>query len=251
MRKLAAIYNVFDGLELLQGSIDCIKDHVDMIVIVYQQISNFGEISGPMPPITGEKYSNVEFIKYDPTIEWGGQLNERAKRNLGIEFARMNHCTHFFHIDCDEYYQDFGTIKDAYFNSEHAGSVLRLKTYFKKPTFMFDPIEDYYVPFIHLLREDTKAGSSSYKFYVDPTRAINESEVIELPFFMHHYSWVRHDIMLKVRNSSANINNRLLKNQQIFDDYNSPDLKEGYLVANWNRKIKEVPDIFGLNEIFY
>lgn len=247
MKKLAAIYNVFDGTELLQGSINCIKDHVDLIVIVYQQVSNYGEISEAMPAILDDK---VEFLKYDPTIEWGGQLNERAKRNLGIEFARMNHCTHFLHMDCDEYYTNFGEIKQAYFNSECAGSVLRLKTYFKKPTFMFDPIEDYYVPFIHKLREDTKAGSSTYKFYVDPTRAINESDVIELPFFMHHFSWVRHDIMLKVRNSSANVNKRLEKNDQIFKDYNSPDLKEGYLVENWKRWIKEVPDIFGLNEIF-
>lgn len=247
MKKLAAIYNVFDGTELLPGSIECIRDHVDLIVIVYQTVSNFGELSSELCHISDDK---VEYLKYDPTIEWGGQLNERAKRNLGIEFARMNHCTHFLHMDCDEYYQNFGIIKDAYFNSDHSGSVLRMKTYFKKPTFQLDPIEDYYVPFIHRLREDTKAGSSTYKFYVDPTRAINDTEVIELPFFMHHFSWVRHDIMKKARNSSANVNNRLVKNQQIFDDYNSPDLGEGYLVANWQRKIKVVPDIFGLNEIF-
>jgi hypothetical protein len=245
--KLAAIYNVWDGLELLQGSIKCIKDHVDLIVIVYQDISNYGEIREPFPAIIDDK---IELLKYDPTIEWGGNLNERAKRNLGIEFARMNHCTHFLHMDCDEYYEDFGTIKDAYFNCDHAGSVVRLKTYFKKPTFMLDPIEDYYVPFIHILREETKAGVSSYKFYVDPTRGINETEVIELPFFMHHFSWVRHDIMKKARNSSANVNNMLVKNEQIFKDYNSPDIGEGYLVSNWNRKIKVVPDIFGLSKIF-
>lgn len=246
--KLAAIYNLWDGQELLPGSIACIKDHVDLIVVVYQNISNYGEKQEPYLYIPG--CDNVEFLKYDPTIEWGGNLNERAKRNFGIEFARMNHCSHFLHMDCDEFYEDFGEIKKAYINTDLAGSVLRLKTYFKKPTFMLDPIEDYYVPFIHRLKEDTKAGSSTYKFYVDPTRAINETEVIELPFFMHHFSWVRHDIMKKARNSSANVNNRLVKNEQIFADYNSPDLGEGYMVKNWNRKIKVVPDIFGLNGIF-
>lgn len=246
MRKLAAIYNVWDGLELLQGSINCIKEHVDLIVIVYQDISNFGE-KGMTHPFLQD---GVEWIKYEPTVEWGGNLNERAKRNLGLDFARMNHCTHFLHMDCDEYYENFGAMKTAYLNAGHAGSVLRLKTYFKKPTFMFDTPEEYHVPFIHELKDDTKAGSSSYKYYVDPTRAINEPDIIELPFFMHHFSWVRHDIMRKARNSSANVNNRLVRNEQIFKDYNSPDLGEGYHVANWNRKIKVVPDIFGLNDIF-
>lgn len=253
--KLAAIYNVWDGIELLNGSLRCLKGNVDLFIIIYQNISNSGEGD---PEFLFKDHvwpfdypaDNLILLKYDPTIEWGGQLNERAKRNFGLEEARRRGCTHFMHIDCDEYYKNFGLIKNAYIDSGHAGSVLRLNTYFKKPTFMFDPPEDYYVPFIHELKEETKAGWSSYKYYVDPTRAINESDVVELPFFMHHFSWVRHDIMKKARNSSANVGGRLVKNEQIFKDYNSPDLGEGYHVSNWNRKIKVVPDIFGLNEIF-
>jgi len=47
--KLAAIYNVWDGVELLHGSIECIKDHVNQIIIVWQNVSNIGEIYDPMP----------------------------------------------------------------------------------------------------------------------------------------------------------------------------------------------------------
>ncbi len=47
--KLAAIYNVWDGVELLKHSIASIKQDVDLIIIVYQDISNFGEEFNPLP----------------------------------------------------------------------------------------------------------------------------------------------------------------------------------------------------------
>jgi len=247
MTKLAAIYNCYDGVELLEKSIEQIYDHCDLIIIVYQTISNFGEQWSPLPEIEHLSYDKTILVKYDPTIEWGGQLNERAKRNLGIDFARDNHCTHFIGMDVDEFYEDFGECKRLYFQSGAKGSVCRMQTYFKKPTLIFDRPEDYYVPFIHELNEDTRSGSSSYKFYVDPTRAINQSDVIELPFFMHHFSWVRKDIMLKARNSSAQ---GIIKNSVIMKDYNSSELGPGYFLANWNRTLVEVSDRFGLSEIF-
>lgn len=246
--KLVAIYNCWDGIEILPHSIKSIRDHVDMIIIVYQSISNFGEQWSPLPEI---EYLNhlgeVMFVKFDPIVDMGGSMNERAKRNLGIDFARANKCTHFISIDNDELYEDFGLAKKLYIDSGHKGSVCRLQTYFKKPTFRFDIPEDYYVPFIHQLNEDTRSGSSSYPFYCDPTRNINEPDVIELPIFMHHFSWCRKDIMKKARNSSAQ---GIIKNSTIMEDYNSSDLGEGYFLKNWNRKIKVVPDQFGLSPIF-
>jgi hypothetical protein len=126
-----------------------------------------------------------------------------------------------------------------------------MHTYFKKPTLRFDRPEDYFVPFIHELKPDTIAGSSSYKFWCDPTRTSNEQDVVELPIFMHHFSWVRQDIMRKARNSSANLNDqRVARNKQIFEDYNSPNIGNGYFLKNWNRTLVEVDDIFRLSEIF-
>lgn len=245
--KLACIYNCFDGVELIQKSIEQIYDHCEMVVIVYQTISNFGEEWSPLPDLEKMVGHKIALVKYDPTIEWGGNLNERAKRNLGIDFARDNHCTHFLGMDVDEFYDDFASCKRLYLESGHKGSVCKMQTYFKKPTLMFDRPEDYYVPFIHELNEDTKSGSSTYKFYVDPTRAINQSDVVELPFFMHHYSWVRKDIMRKARNSSAQ---GIIKNPIIMRDYNSPDLGHGFFLENWNRTLVEAKDRFGLSVIF-
>jgi hypothetical protein len=246
--KLAAIYNVWDGEELLIESIKTIYDHVDMVIIIYQTISNYDEVHDPtivLQTLLGA--DKVKFMKYDPIVEMGGPMNERAKRNFGIEFARDNKCTHFFSIDCDEFYENFEEAKRLYIESGKKGSVCKLQTYFKKPTFRFDIPEDYYVPFIHELNADTKTGSSSYPFWVDPTRAINQNDLVVLPIFMHHFSWVRKDIERKARNSSVAA---MIKNSTIFNDYNSPKLGEGYFLANWNRKIVVVDDIFGLMPLY-
>jgi len=41
--KLAAIYNVWDGLELLPHSLRSIRSQVDCIIVVWQGRSNWGE----------------------------------------------------------------------------------------------------------------------------------------------------------------------------------------------------------------
>jgi len=248
--KLAVIYSVWDSEELLAKSIECIYSESDLIILVYQQTSNFGEQYDPLPNIEHLQNEKVILVKYEPDLSLGGMMNERIKRNIGIQFAKANHCTHFLHIDCDEFYENFKECKRLYFKSGHAGSVCKLKTYFQKPTFQFDTPEDYFVPFIHELKEDTKSGASSYKYYVDPTRTVNEIDIVELPIFMHHFSWCRKDVLRKMRNSSANMSdNRVIKNKLILEDYQA-EITEGFLVRNWNRRIVVVPDQFNLTPIF-
>ena len=41
--KLAAIYSVYNGLELLENAMFQIKNEVDQFIIVYQEVSNYGE----------------------------------------------------------------------------------------------------------------------------------------------------------------------------------------------------------------
>lgn len=244
--RIAAIYNVWDGAELLSGSIRQIIDHISKLIIVYQDVSNFGEAHDPIPDIDRNTISDakVHFIHYKPMWNDGGQ-NERAKRNLGIQKALELGCTHFLHMDCDEYYAEFDIAKKLFIASGARGSVCRLHTYFKKPTLRLDKPEDYYVPFIHELRPDTQAGVKEYPFYVDPTRRINEKNVVELPVFMHHYSWVRKDIGRKVRNSTARDN---LKRKSYIAEYNK-DLKEGDYLTCYERTLIEVPDYFNINSI--
>ena len=240
--KLAAIYNTWDGVELLRGSMLCLKDHVDLFIIVWQDISNFGEAYSPVPDMDLSGFSNVILQRYDPKVG-AGFFNEKAKRNLGLDIARREGCTHFLHIDCDEYYEDFGKAKELYIQSGKRGSVCKLYTYFRLPTLRFDTPDGYFVPFIHELRPETQAGLRHYPFYVDPTRRINETEVIELPVFMHHFSWVRKDIERKCRNSSAKEN---IERGTMLQDYYSKDLGEGYYVRDYDKKLTVVPNSFGI-----
>jgi hypothetical protein len=241
--KLAAIYNVFDGEELLEGSIKSIHDFVDVVIIVFQTVSAYGESYFPeFSDFTLDDSKSV-FVRIFPNDS--PRDTEIKKRNIGLAYAKKHGCTHFLHMDCDEYYQDFGQAKEMYLNTGAAGSVCRLHTYFKKPTLRLDRPENYFVPFIHELKPHTKAGSLTYPFYVDPTRRINESDVIELPIFMHHYSWVRKDIGRKVRNSTARKN---IEKKSYLDDYNK-DLKDGDYLPCYERNLIEVPDYFNINAV--
>jgi hypothetical protein len=123
--------------------------------------------------------------------------------------------------------------------------VCKLYTYFKSPTLRFDTPDGYFVPFIHELKPDTFAGDRQYPFYVDPTRRINETDVIELPVFMHHFSWIRKDINRKVRNSSAKRN---IERSTLLADCLSDDTKAGSFVKDYGKSLIEVTDRFQIEK---
>lgn len=243
--KLCAIYNVWDGVELLKYSINSIKNDVDLIIIVYQTKSNFGEEYNPLEeirkalpgdhPITLIQNYTPEYI--------GGAVNEIKKRNLGLKLAYNEGCTHFLHLDCDEIYEDFNKAKNLYVESGAEGSVCKLFTYFKLPTLRFETEDGYFVPFIHQLKEDTRAGEMRYPFYCDPTRMINCENVVELPVHMQHFSWVRKDIERKFRNSSAKVN---LEKGTMLQHYYNPECGPGYYVRDYEKKLIEVENKFGI-----
>ena len=232
---IAAIYNVWDGVELLRGSMQML--HVEHYVIIWQDRSNYGEKYNPLQDIHEaiDGIPNVTLIQYEPTItkdRSNGRVNEARKRNLGIQEARRHACTHFLSLDVDEYHPDFDAAKQAYFDSGKEGSVMKMWTYFKSPNLRLENPEGYHVPFIHKLTPATTCGNHKYPFRVDPTRAVNTKSVIELPQMMHHYSWVRNDIGRKVRNSSA----RHLS--QHLEDYQNAEA--GMYIGAYAQKLIEV-----------
>jgi len=265
--KLAAIYNVWDGDELLPYSIASILEYVDVIIIIWQEHSNYGEyyypevgqsnlnfdafhrkIAGiakkekPVQLITSVKYIYQE---YKP-VSNSGASNETSKRNIGLDIAKEEECTHFLFMDCDESYQDFGKAKKEFIDSDADGSVCELFTYWVNPTYQLEPKEDYFVPFIHKLRKNTLAGMQEYPWWCDPTRRVNEQNVVKIASCMHHFSYVRNDIERKLRNSSAKIN---IEKSTYLEDYK--DLKRtlapsGHYIPCMKRNIKIVDNIFNI-----
>lgn len=256
--KLAAIYNLWDGDELFQYSFDSIVAHVDLIIIVWQDISNFGERYHPIclprqinQPVDRYKLQNgceIIYQKYQPELQVlvGGSTNETRKRNIGLNIARKDDCTHFFFIDCDELYQNFAEAKQQFITSGANGSVCRLFTYWGKPSYQLTPIEEYWVPFIHKLKENTVAGMQEYPFWVDPTRRVNEQNVVEIPTMMHHFSYVRKDIERKIRNSSAKVNLERSTYLQDYKDLMAVDNADGHFLPGIKHTVKIVENIFNI-----
>jgi len=210
--RLAAIYNVWDGEELLKGSIKQIYDHVDIVVIVWQRQSNFGEDNPNVKEVVNylnETLANVCLIEYVYEPQKGGTENEKAKRWQGIEAARKLSCSHFIFMDCDEYYnsEQFAAAKQYVLDNDLDTSACKLYTYYKKPIYQLTPMEGYYVPFIC---KTSCHGIGGFPVYADPTRGVYPTgKFKEIPLTlcaMHHYSYIRKDIGRKLRNSSAKVN---------------------------------------------
>lgn len=204
MNKIAGIWNVWDGDELLERSIELIKPHLDVVIVIFQTISNSGELYLPSMPDHLIDYK----ILYEPNFNIHPQHNEQLKRNVGLNEARKFGCTHFIHLDCDEMYftDDFAKAKELCYKNDLDASYCSLKTYYKYPTKQLFPEESYFVPFIHKIHPNTKmCFDKRYPAFVDPTRRTNTFEKHQYIDWlkMHHYSFVRKDIHRKLRNSSS------------------------------------------------
>lgn len=239
--KLACIYNIWDGTEILRGSMLSVKERVDIFILVIQNVSNYGEYYTPLSDVDLSGF-NYEIKFFNPQIGHGAH-NEKAKRNIGIQAARDLGCTHFLCMDCDEYYENFDKAVNEYLDSGKEGSVCKMYTYFKKPTLRFENFDNYYVPFIHKLKADTVSGHPIYPYYVDPTRKINCEDVALINEPMHHFSYVRKDIIRKCSNSSAKAN---IQKSQLLTDYYDEDIGPGFFVKDFNQKLIEVENIFNI-----
>lgn len=214
--KIGAVYNLFDGVENLPLSLKGIRADVDYIGVIYQRISNFGNrLPYDVLPIL-EKLLNdgwIDFIEeYQPKIG-SGHPNELAKRNKGLDLAIKNGCTHYMTIDADEIYipSEFANLKKTVISSGFELILCSMKTYYKYHNCVLSPDEGYYVPTIYQIGNRRFEKSASVPFLIDPTRkmAVNKAACFVMPKVncqMHHLSWIRDDINLKLMNSSARQN---------------------------------------------
>lgn len=228
--KLIAVYNVFDGEEFLERSIDSIRDHVDEIICVVQNKAYNGfKYNGGVSKV----WEMLDAGKVDYMVGWEG-TSEKAKRQRCIDVAIEHGATHFLGMDCNEVYDPsvFGIAKDI--AMAHNGSYCSIKTYFKEDTLTVG-LDNYYVPFIHKIDNNTRIGTKGYPVSVDPTRRINNTDIIEVPIIMHHYSWVRDDISIKV-NTSASA--QLIKRSGLLEDYQTA--KEGSYIKHYDKILTRV-----------
>jgi len=248
--KLAALYTVFNGLELLEGSIDQIYPYVDVIVIGWQKVSHHGNVSNDVEPFVHKmkrKYKKVELFEFKPRGGNNTKSEERRKHNQMIKVAQMQDCTHFFFSATDHYYVPEQFKKAKQKAKQYDVTASKMYTYFKSPSYRLDKIESYYMPFICKLRVNQtycKDSKGDWEVYVDPSICVfpydSFYEFTEDELIMHHYSYVRKDIKNKLINAAArrNFNNKIddiLKRYDEFQGFgNVPQFECGVIqVANY------------------
>jgi hypothetical protein len=241
--KIGLIYNVYDGEELLEGSIRQLYNHVYKVIAVYQTNSNWGEVyeGGKNEVLTLQRMGLIdEAIAFEPNItneRLNGCNNELQKRKLGFEKAKEMGCSHYLFMDCDEYYNanDFLNAIKAIQHHNFKATVCQIQAYEKFPTLAKRQLEGYYVPFIHEIESTRAIGFQKYPYYCDPTRTTGHSFAHLFPkeqIVMHHFTSIRADIERKYRNSSAKINFNLSEMLQTYAQLENKSTETHKLVAN-------------------
>lgn len=213
--KLAALYNVFDGEELLKASIESIRKDVDEVIVVWQNVSYSGE-QHPNPELRDylhflqEKNYVDQLIYFIPSSQ-PAQLNELAKRNIALQKAMDLDCDYCLPMDVDEFY-DNGALAFAKQDCDKnkLSAFCGLDTYYKYSNVILTPPENYYVPMLYELNMNSRFGAYPGMvppIRVDPARWMPNINHVTLYksdcVLMRHLSYVRKDIALKLRCSSS------------------------------------------------
>lgn len=251
--KLAAVYSVYNGLELLEKAMLQIKNEVDIFIIVYQKVSNKGEVDLTVKKKVERiaKKFNAKVFLYETDLKLKTKQNELNKHNLGLEVAKSFDCTHFVIGATDHYYNDleFKAAKQIAVNFDL--TLTAMYTYYKKPEWQLYPIEDYLMPFICRLYDNTVFDLKTWQppYIVDPAVRINTIDTHYLfkqdEIMMHHYSMIRTDIKNKFKNAAASVNWNEEKVYQFIDEYENA--KVGSEISYFKgRRLIEVDNYFNI-----
>ena len=248
--KLAACYTVYNGIELLSDAIESIESEVDEIIISYQLVSNYGNLSDEFL-YWKEQNPQYTYIEFNPNLNVDAKSNEKRKHQGLIEKARELRCTHFFLSATDHLYvkEEIQHAKNVVNKGGFKTTYTRMRTYFKSNNLCLEPLESYYMPFIccasvnmGIIAPVVVDPSCAFKPFA-PYYIFPENEVL-----MHHFSWLRHDINSKLDNAAAKVN-WLNKIEEFKEKYNNFKLGDKFPYYN-KHNIVECEPIFNLRTFF-
>ena len=252
--KVGVSYNLFDGEELLEGSIKSIRESVDYVSVVYQTISNFGDAANDrlVPLLNKLKEEGLidELFEFRPNVNKGGHFNELNKRNIGIALSQGAGCTHHMSMDSDEFYvkEQFEYMKKVMVEGNYDSSACQMVTYYKEFIYRLEPKEEYFVSGIHKISVASKyIYAHQFPVLVDPTRRVSPGnfrkfsrEEIE----MHHMSYIRDDIFKKLNNSSARGNFKNIN--KLVNHYNKWEYPQQALLGGIPEKLSDIVKVENL-----
>jgi hypothetical protein len=241
--KYGISYNIFDGEELLEDSILCVRELVEYISVVFQTESYWGNkcSNGLVELLTRLKTEGLidDLIIYENQRTLSPHQNQIIKRNLGVQMSRKNFCTHHMSMDCDEFYLEdqFNDLLDWYDENPYNVGFADYNDYYKSPSYLIDKPHDTMVSLFFPIKGNNNHFVLSYPspVLVDPTRRPNfdKYKIFDPTFIqMHHMTLVRKNVDSKIRNAAKRLN------------YNSEDAiqKQIDYYNNWNDNLD------GLNE---
>jgi hypothetical protein len=225
--KLGVSYIVFDGIELLEKSIEQIRNFSDYVQVIYQNESWFGEKlcekdmdflrTLERKKIVDELslFSRFEVLKYKTSSSiMKSKAYELKKRQFGLNSCLIQNCTHYLCLDVDEFYisKEFKNAKEKIIKNDYSQTATHFINYVNLPTIHrgFDVKK---VPFICKINKETKM-SSSFFVKCDKTRGIKETKTSskhlfdKTEIFMHHMESVRKNLFLKYNSTTRKVFNR-------------------------------------------
>lgn len=216
---LSVSYNFYNGEEHLVKSIESIRNNVEHISIVYQEISNRGEKCSKQAEEVMSKIIENKLVDevyfYNPDLSLQPQHNEIKKRIIGLEIAKKAKATHFFTMDSDEFYrnEEFKNARQKIIEEKITSSSVNSFLHVRRP--IYRGKDNTKVAFITEIQNLIKLGSHNYPVaQVDPTRQIwipkrNHYHFLESEISMYHMNLVRKDLRQKLNNSSTTNKNFL------------------------------------------
>lgn len=214
IKSLALNINAFDASELLEPIIKEIREEVDVINLIWQKKSYWGNKIDPkdLEELHRLKREGLadELIEFKPDFTKYSREQECDKRNMGIQLMRNKKVSHVISSDADEFYdiEQFKRAKDIINEKKYSNTYCSYVNYYKDTyhylVYPFRPL----VPFIHSTFFRYKYNGSS-PGPTDPTRRIDNPTNIGMYVFpdeeirMGHLAWVRKDIKKKLVNWSA------------------------------------------------
>ena len=253
--NLTFCYTTFNGLELLSRSLINILSSVDNIVICHQKVSNKGnEFDAPefnaKILLRLAQIHKVHIIYFEPDLNKSTKQNERDKHNKMIAYARSIKSTHFIMGACDHFYEkeQIEFAKKYVIENDIDVSLTPMYTYYKNSGLRLHPIEDYYMPFICKITNETKIENGKYPYKVDPSVMVFPFKSIHLfdikECVLHHYSMVRVDILNKFTNAAASIRWTPDEVLKFIDEFENAKLGDEIKYFQ-GRKLVKAPLIFG------
>lgn len=210
--RLHVTYNAFNGLEFLRPNVLNMRPVADVITVVWQSTSNFGNpatepIEETIQNLKGEGLIDHD-IFYETDTELGGVGNELNKRKLGLGNAAQTGCTHHLDMDVDEFYFTQQVVRAKQQIEQHGWPVTycRIVEYHKAVTYRCKELRsDLHAPFIMQADRQLKLRSKT-PVLLDPKRRAQPHEGYHVfdqrELLMHHYSLVRNDFSGKLNDAN-------------------------------------------------